>query len=300
MTDQPNGERLGLYLYYIEERERIRLKRAAGEPQPWTDDPVLQTYRFTNIKRDHDRTTMLLNRHFYFPNSDASKKTILINAATFRYFGTFEFACAIGWQITFDPDRIKRTAKERMANKMPTFTAAYIITNNAIRAPKHEVVVDMWLTNLWNEADDVIAVLEKENTWQAVSERMRKIYGFGGSGFMTKEILLDCMLTPMMSGVSDKDTWSPAGPGGRKGLNYLYLRAPDTASADEAATLQEMINLQGIVNKHFEGHEFVPWLNVHDIQFSLCEYAKMMGVRGGGRAKRKYKPRIVIPSLLEK
>ena len=39
------------------EGERIRYRRMAGEPYPWTTDPVLREWRFCNVHREHDRTT---------------------------------------------------------------------------------------------------------------------------------------------------------------------------------------------------------------------------------------------------
>jgi len=31
-------------VYWIREREAIRLKKEAGQPRPWTDDEILDTY----------------------------------------------------------------------------------------------------------------------------------------------------------------------------------------------------------------------------------------------------------------
>jgi 5-hmdU DNA kinase, helical domain len=42
---------------FIAERERIRCRRAAGEPPPWTADPILREWSFTNVRREDDRVT---------------------------------------------------------------------------------------------------------------------------------------------------------------------------------------------------------------------------------------------------
>jgi hypothetical protein len=44
------------------ERERIRSKREAGEPPPWTNDPVFQNGRFLNIFREDDKGTKAVLR----------------------------------------------------------------------------------------------------------------------------------------------------------------------------------------------------------------------------------------------
>jgi hypothetical protein len=45
------------YFATAREREHIRIKRMAGEPYPWSDDPVFRDWRFCNVHREHDKTT---------------------------------------------------------------------------------------------------------------------------------------------------------------------------------------------------------------------------------------------------
>ena len=48
------------FLWFIKERESIRRKKESGAKRPWTDDPVLNSCRFTNIDRFNDRGTIIL------------------------------------------------------------------------------------------------------------------------------------------------------------------------------------------------------------------------------------------------
>jgi hypothetical protein len=45
------------YFTFITEHEAIRLRRAAGQPQRWTDDPILRDWRVCNVFREDDLTT---------------------------------------------------------------------------------------------------------------------------------------------------------------------------------------------------------------------------------------------------
>lgn len=58
MTRQPMRpyERL---CYWVAEREQIRNRNEAGQSAPWTADPILETYRFTNVRRRDDRVSRL-------------------------------------------------------------------------------------------------------------------------------------------------------------------------------------------------------------------------------------------------
>jgi hypothetical protein len=51
MTDVPL---IGELIYWIRERERIRERRAAGEPPPWSEDELFQKYRFCNADVQND------------------------------------------------------------------------------------------------------------------------------------------------------------------------------------------------------------------------------------------------------
>ena len=43
---------------FANERHMIYRRREAGESPPWTADPILCNYRFTNVYRELDRVTI--------------------------------------------------------------------------------------------------------------------------------------------------------------------------------------------------------------------------------------------------
>lgn len=47
---------------FVAERDRIRLRREGGAPEPWTEDPTLRDYHFTNVHRSHDPGTRWIVR----------------------------------------------------------------------------------------------------------------------------------------------------------------------------------------------------------------------------------------------
>ena len=51
-------ENIERFCYWINERHAIYQKRAKGQPAPWTDDPILRDYKFTNPFRENDRVTV--------------------------------------------------------------------------------------------------------------------------------------------------------------------------------------------------------------------------------------------------
>jgi hypothetical protein len=274
------------FFEFICKREALRLRKETGAPWPWSDDEILNTYKFTNVKREHDRTTRWMRHNWTGPNERRPAGEIIFNCALFRYFGTWEFAEAVGWQRRWEPRELISIARRRSALGQRVFTGAYIIPTLGHRGPKSEAVAQLVLTPLWKAREELGRVAVQSQSWRATAEQMRRLPGFGGTGFMTKEVLQDTMHTPVLSGAIDRNTWCPAGPGARRGLNRLSERELRTL-VPEAQLLAEMLSL-------FErGSDVVPsWmpaLELHDIQFQLCEFDKYERVRTGqGRPRSKY------------
>jgi hypothetical protein len=48
------------FTYFIEERYKVFCLKEAGQPRPWTQDPILHQYRFTNLFREDDATSRFI------------------------------------------------------------------------------------------------------------------------------------------------------------------------------------------------------------------------------------------------
>jgi len=274
---------------FMDKRERIRLRKENDMPWPWTDDPILQTYKFTNVKRAHDRTTKWFWKNVLDPNHNKPKEYLLFNCALFRYFGTVEFSEAIGgWTELWTEHKeiIRDIAKSRLENNQKVFTGAYVITNQGIKAPKQDVVIDEFLTPLWYKLPDLVKIASDTQSWEAVAKRMMKLKGFGGTGFMTKEVLQDALHTTMFVDCIDRNTWSPIGPGAKRGLNRV-LEKPFNSPLKPEKGLQIMLELFAARTDYWPKN-FVQ-LELHDIQFQLCEFDKYERVKNNeGRPRSKY------------
>lgn len=276
---------------FMKEREIIRLRKEDGEPYPWTTDPIFQTYKFTNVKRADDKTTRWFWKNVLEPNEDKPREHLLFHCALFRYFGTTEFAEAYGgWLDSWldDKETVRAMAKRRLENNQRVFTGAYVITNQGIKAPKQDVVIDEFLTPLWHKLPSLIQVADKTHSWQAVATEMMKLKGFGGTGFMTKEVLQDALHTSVFEHCVDRNTWCPVGPGAKRGINRVLGKLHDAPLSFEKG-LQVMQELFAARKTYWSGNYIE--LELHDIQFQLCEFDKYERVKNKqGRPRSKYKP----------
>ena len=92
-------------LYWIQEREKVRQLKEAGAPKPWTDDEVLQRYRFCNVRRMDDKVSRWLFENWYQPNFD--HPNMLLACALARFINLPASLEVIGFPTQWRPDKIK-------------------------------------------------------------------------------------------------------------------------------------------------------------------------------------------------
>ena len=118
-------------LYWIEEREAVRLRRAAGEPPPWTDDTILQSWSFTNVRRECDRVTVWIKENWREPHAD--DPDLFFAMAMARLVNWPDTMAAIGYPVPWACHRfITALMQARRGEKI--WGDAYNISNAAEHA----------------------------------------------------------------------------------------------------------------------------------------------------------------------
>ena len=276
------------FLYWINQRHAIYCRKKEGLPWPWTEDKILQKYKFTNVFRELDKTTVWMRENLTNPNAHQSYPLMIYNCAVFRMFGTMEMCEAIGgWQDIYNPRHLKRIARERLDNKQKVFTGAYIITNQGKKDPKENIVVDEFLFAIWDYRQ-LLSDIASRGSLQQMHQNLGRLQGWGGGGFMAYELVSDLRHTPVLRDATDINTWANAGPGAKRGLNRVFGRPLKFASSKHGWN-EEMKKLLLKVNAL--KHSYVPTLEMREIEHSLCEFDKYERVKNGeGKPRSIYQP----------
>lgn len=286
--------RAGDFYSYAIERERIRLRKAAGESWPWTRNEILRTYKFTNVRREHDATSVAL-RKIYEQHQHAPREQVLLNCALARYFGTAEWTQAAGWQRDFTSrtrERLEGLAEIRLSGGLRVFTGAYIVPNCGYEEPKHQFVLRRCIKEMWDCRHVVLSHMHA-GSWQVTIEHLCRLMGWGP--FMAKEVTLDtmyfsstwahsdaCTGGALRSVPLDYWTWTPIGPGALRGLARVF------AKPRRQVGLEDLLLLHDAQGEHWPPQ----WgrLAPTDVQFALCEFDKFERVRlGEGKPRSLYK-----------
>lgn len=265
------------FVYWIKERESIRLRRKAGKPKPWTDDEILQKYRFCNVRRMDDKVSQWLLKNWYEPNKN--HRNVLLACALARYINLPSSLEIIGFPKRWRPDYIKEKLRARKAEGHKIFNGAYIISTCGLRMDKLDYVIDCVLEPL-HSAKLAVDSLSIFNTW-------KKLVQFNGfAGFMAGQVTAD-LRWAVDGDWKDAGVWAPIGPGSRRGMNRLLGRdiKKPIGQREFEGLLKDLIgDTRGRLPLSTESR-----MEAIDFQNCLCEFDKYeRTLLEGRRPKQKY------------
>lgn len=273
-------------VYWINERESIRRKRVLGLDPPWTDDWILQKYRFCNVRRMDDRVSQWLLKNWYEPYFDHISMLYAIALARFINLpSSLELIESSVFKLIVSWSKIKTTLRKHRELGNTIFNGAYMVRGND-GMDKIEAVVDYYVRPL-KQIKNLRSTSMRE-AWDQISPS----YGMGS--FMAGQIVAD--LRWAISGDwEDKDIWAPPGPGSRRGLARLFGDEYKTALAefnnvDNWLTSFKELVLEEVPNRL--SVDISKRLEAIDYQNCLCEFDKYeRALWGEGKPKQLYRPR---------
>jgi hypothetical protein len=281
----PKAKMLRKFLYWMEERQRIYLKRQAGEPWPWTKDLLLKRFRFCNVYREQDKVTQWLRENWREPYKDHNNLWFATCLA--RQINWIPTLAEIGFPTKWDPRKVLRMLEARKKRGEQIYSGAYILGGgNTKNEVKTRYTIMTVLNPLWRKVSKAGCSCEDgappwgwynkgcehPSTLQETFEWLLTFHGFGK--FLAYEVVTDLRHTRYLEHASDIMTWANAGPGAQRGLNRLYERELKQ-SHPSSQLLEEMLMLMEWVLTHRDPI-LLPTLEVRDIEMSLCEIDKYL------------------------
>ena len=77
------------YWRFAAERQEIFFRRIGGAPPPWTADPILREFKFTNAYRASDRVSQYLIKHVIYVG-DQTPDELIFRILVFKMFNRIE------------------------------------------------------------------------------------------------------------------------------------------------------------------------------------------------------------------
>lgn len=285
-SDYFHPEALEAYWYWINERHKIFLKRARGDLPPWTEDPILQNWKFCNVFRKNDKQSQLLTKNVILPHWNDNPALMLFNIYAFRAFNwwpTYKYLvdCVSpnkGWINKWEPDDVADLLETRTKIGGQQLTSGAYMIRGREGMPKYESIVQT-LDHVWRMSRGVAHVIGQMHDMQSVNNVLMEQQFWGWGHFTTYQILLDLIESPLLEHPTDLNTWCEFGPGAIRGIRLIWPKLRSAEFLPQAIELQQ--------NQH-RRQSHVPELNLQDIEFSLCELSKYLRIKNGGKGKEGY------------
>lgn len=277
-------------------------RRLRGVPAPWTCDPVLGEWRFTNVFRASDRVSQYLIRNVIY-HGDRSAEEVVFRILLFRFFNKIET-----WELlreelgppalgAFDPAKAEDALTRARRGGRRVYSNAYIVPPlPGCPAPKHaghlRRAVELAAGGL---ADRVGSTGGLEDLFGL----LRRVPGLGD--FLAYQLAIDICYSPVVD--HDEDEFVVAGPGALDGLSKVFpemdlRRAGEVIRAlteDQDRWFEEFgLTFSGLFGRR---------LHLIDVQNLFCEVSKyarvahpeFSGVSGRTRIKQTFTPLGPLP-----
>lgn len=292
-----------LYWRFAVERQRVFFTRLEGLSSPWTDDPVIRAYRFTNAYRASDRTSQFLIRHVIY-EGDPAPNEIFFRTLLFKIFNRVDT-----WQLlqsklgpltwkNFQIERYKAILNGALHAGTRIYSPAYIMPSPALGAQRKHANHLALLVKMMK--DKVPQQIETAKSLQQIFELLRSFPSLGN--FLAFQFAIDLNYSPL-SDFSEMD-FVVAGPGARSGLQKCFR---ETGGLSEEELIREVtlaadreFTQRGLRFQSLWGRP----LQLIDCQNLFCEVDKYSRVAlpsaaGDGRIriKRRYSASLATPPL---
>jgi hypothetical protein len=288
------------YWRFAAERQGIFFRRLSGASQPWTDDPVLGTYKFTNVYRASDRVSQyLIRRVIYRPDLPSTTTEVCFRILLFKMFNkvdTWDLLENAFGAVTYEDYRFKAYDKvltDAMQMGHRIYSAAYIMPPGGRtfrRSAKHQNHL-LLLESMMR--DEFPTRLVESRTMRHGFDLLRGYPCIGD--FLAYQLITDLNYSDLTD-FSEGEFVAP-GPGALDGIHKCFS---DLGGLEEAEIIRRIADIQ---ESEFErlGLEFETlWgrrLQLIDCQNLFCEISKYArvayphigGSAGRTRIKQKYK-----------
>jgi hypothetical protein len=241
MSPSPRADVFDTYWKLAAERQAIFLRRLAGCPPPWTDDPILQTYKFCNVYRASDRVSQFLIRDVIYQEGFAAEDTVL-RIILFRLFSRSET-----WRLleethgpiralSFAPAAFSATLGDALHQGQPIYTNAFILCpgnayGHARKHANHLALLDHMMR------DSLPMRVARAQSLEALYELLIAYPTIGP--FLAYQIAIDLNYSELVD--FDENAFTQPGPGALRGIAKCFV---DTGSLTPRDIVHWMVDRQ--------------------------------------------------------
>ena len=297
---------MSLFWNYIKERHIVfKKKELEQSPPPWTEDPILQQFKFTNVFRTLDPGTRFVTDYIYRCDKVVEKhicdwpvEETLFNVIVYRLFNKIETFMHHGMLdcSCFNMEKFEDSIRDRAVDDK-VFTSAFVVSGYSC-FPKGLDKISRLALLIKELADRIEEDYHSDYLdfmWE--TESMEDAYNYllsikGLGPFLAYQCAVELSYWDATN--FGEDDFVVAGPGCKNGLRWLF---PEKQAKWEELCFwlrdhqYEFWEDYGIDYKKVFDDRPKPYLTVMAIENCLCEISKYLkAYYNTGRRRNKYEP----------
>ena len=288
-----------LYWYFAAERQKIFMKKWKGFLPPWTEDSILQEYKFCNSYRVLDRVSQYLLKNVIYNGKKYTKEDMIFRILLFKIFNkesTWELLESKVGDITlktFDKKKYSAILKDAIRKCIPIYNDAYISCANKAYGYHHKHDNHLELLYQMFQIDKVQDKILKCKSMKDAFFILKRYPLIGN--FIAYQLVTDINYSEAVNW--QEDEFTVAGPGSIRGIQKCF-------------TDRENMTYEDIIRYMYE-HQEEEFKRLHlefpklgnrplqliDCQNIFCELDKYCRVKfpslksNRSKIKKKYQPK---------
>ena len=271
-----SDEILRLYWYWAAERQNIFFARLAGRSEPYTDDPILQEYKFTNAYRASDRVSQYLLRNVVYPQDgiEYTPEDMVFRILLFKRFNlisTWQWVEKHFFPVTlanFNLDRYVQIFDQLRQQERSIYNTCY--NAGRVQGPYPDKHGNHLLALKQAEQSGLFQRILEASSLRRVANLIQDIPGVGS--WLAYQFAIDLNYSPYIN-FSEND-FVVCGPGAKSGISKCYGDIPSSGYED---AVRHMVDVQDWLPAQY-GYDFKNLfgrpLHLIDCQNIFCELAK--------------------------
>lgn len=294
-----NQNNLDLFWKFIFERHMIWYKRFRLEqPAPWTDDPILKEYKFTNVYRELDRGTLFLIDNILGKGCPMED---VFNIIIYRMFNRISTYKLVGYQHIYNDngntkshnpvwahDRCFEIWRKSMEDGQPLYTDAHMVCAYEHFPGKDKLErFEYIFKGVFDGLPVLMNIIKKAKSLEVIHKALTKFPGIGP--FLAYEIAVDISYADWNN--LSEDEWVNPGPGCQRGLKFIFEGLPTSECEMMIRVLRQAQKREfKRLNLPFDSIAYLGRdLTLRNIEHCCCEGFKYFkALNGTGRPRNKF------------
>ena len=223
-----------LYWYFAYERQNIFWKKLNGENSPWTEDNILNTFKFCNSYRVNDRVSQYLLKNVIYNGKKYSDDDVIFRIVLFKLFNkesTWELLLNEFEDVLlekFDIKKYSNVLENAILRGIRIYNDAYISCANKAFGYDRKHDNHLALINKMFIEDKVQNDIIKCKTMEEAFEII-KSYPLIGN-FMAYQLVTDINYSEVVDWKENEFT--VVGPGSLRGINKCFIDKGNLSNED--------------------------------------------------------------------